>query len=352
MNVDSIQISTDLILDHSLYGEDETILLFSAESMGLIADIAEVSQAVHVFDTSFQALRRAEQFLRRENIHFSRAVFPTEPDQYDTAVLFVPKGRDLGRAQLWSALQVLRPDGDCFIAGPNKGGAKTMIRDAATLFGDCNVVAYRKSHRVAVSQKSTRSADQYPSDWGPDPTQPQTRTFETPLGELNVTTLPGIFSWDELDDGTACLLEQLDIRDAQTALDIGCGTGIIGALIARHGVETLLVDENLLAVVASTQTIEQNAITQASVRASDVYSDIHETFDLIVSNPPFHQKFDVNTNTAHRIIRDAKKHLNPGGRLIIVCNAFLPYEAVFDEAFGRHRIITKDHRFKVIEGAL
>jgi 16S rRNA (guanine1207-N2)-methyltransferase len=69
-----------------------------------------------------------------------------------------------------------------------------------------------------------------------------------------------------------------------------------------------------------------------------------------VSNPPFHREFDVNTNVAHRIMRGAKPMLRPGGRLVIVANAFLKYEDVMAQHLTKARVIARSNRFVVIEG--
>jgi hypothetical protein len=50
---------------------------------------------------------------------------------------------------------------------------------------------------------------------------------------------------------------------------------------------------------------------------------------------------------AQTLIRGAVRHLNSGGELRIVANAFLPYPKVLDETFGFHEVIAQTGRFKV-----
>ncbi len=45
------------------------------------------------------------------------------------------------------------------------------------------------------------------------------------------------------------------------------------------------------------------------------------------------------------LIRGAVRHLNSGGELRIVANAFLPYPDVLDETFGFHEVIAQTGRF-------
>ncbi len=342
-------IITDLILNNTAYAEHETILLMSAEHIDLIEAIAQVVKEVHVFDVSYRALNRMQEHVRAENVVFQMGVYPEPGQTYDTAHVLVPKGRDFGRAQLWAAANALKPDGDLYITGATKGGAKTLIKDAETLFGSCATVAYKKSHRIAVSKRPQRMA--YPTDWGDDPTKIRQRTFNTPLGEINVATLPGVFSWEELDDGTAYLLEHMQASAGSTVLDVGCGVGVIGALAAKRAKHVVMTDDNLLAVRCAQATAAHNHLENVSVLASDVYTAVDDQyFDHIVSNPPFHQKFDVNMQIAERIIEEAADHLTPNGELWIVCNAFLKYETLFQAHFHEFGIVAQNSRFKVLRG--
>jgi 16S rRNA (guanine1207-N2)-methyltransferase len=191
----------------------------------------------------------------------------------------------------------------------------------------------------------------YPADWGDDPTVMQQRTVDTPVGPLTVATMPGIFSWQHLDDGTAFLLDNLEIEPGQTVLDVGCGYGIIGLVAAQRASHVTMTDDNLLAIRCARAAVAINHLGNADVQPGDVYAGLQgRQFELIVSNPPFHKEFDVSTNVAHRIMRDAKRLLRPGGRLVIVANAFLKYEAVMTQYLTKARVLARNNRYVVIEG--
>jgi len=74
-------------------------------------------------------------------------------------------------------------------------------------------------------------------------------------------------------------------------------------------------------------------------------------FDLVLSNPPFHQGVDVMTATAHQIVREAYDVLKSDGRLLVVANRFLPYDRTIADVFGAARVVAETTRFYVIEGA-
>jgi 16S rRNA G1207 methylase RsmC len=68
---------------------------------------------------------------------------------------------------------------------------------------------------------------------------------------VTVVGKPGAWSWDQLDSGTAALLEVAEVRPDDVVLDLGCGTGAIGAAAAlqtSRGRATL-IDCNVAALV-------------------------------------------------------------------------------------------------------
>lgn len=340
---------TDLILANTKYGEDETVAILSGDSVDLIEAIANVAKEVHVYDTSYRTLSRLQRVIRIPNVIFHSDIYPDGKIEFDVVHALVPKGRGVARAMLWSGMNALKDGGDFYITGANKGGAKTMIKDAEELFGNAVVLNYKKSHRIARSIK--KQSNDYPQDWGGIPTKLSQRTFMTPMGDIDVFSLPGVFSWEELDEGTELLLENLKLDGVQSALDLGCGVGVIGALLAQKVDKVTLTDDDLLAIQAASATIKNLGLDNADVLPSDVYSAVEgQTFDLIACNPPFHKQFDTNANIPERMIRDAHKHLKSGGCLLIVANAFLRYEEVVMEAFGSCRTIASTTKFKVLEG--
>jgi 16S rRNA G966 N2-methylase RsmD len=213
------------------------------------------------------------------------------------------------------------------------------------IFGSSATLAYRKRNRVGVSVQP-ETPGEYPAAWGDDPTTPVLRK----IGVHDLWTIPGIFSWNQLDDGTAYLLDHVQPVAGENVLDVGCGNGVIGLTMRERGAgQITMTDDNLLAVGCA--RMNADGLPDCEVLAGDVYSAVvGRQFDMIVSNPPFHQKFDVNTNVAHRIMREAISYLVPGGRLVIVANAFLKYAETMTEHLERVREIARSGRFVILEG--
>ena len=60
----------------------------------------------------------------------------------------------------------------------------------------------------------------------------------------------------------------------------------------------------------------------------DVATGLPARYDFIVSNPPFHQGRADEPDLGRAFIAAAAAALKPGGRLWLVANRHLPYEAV------------------------
>ena len=167
-----------------------------------------------------------------------------------------------------------------------------------------------------------------------------------------VVTYPGTFSHRELDPGTQFLLETLDKPQFRRALDWGCGAGVIGTylqLLRPEGVVDL-VDSHAMALLSARETWALNGFAPGRIAASDGFSDVRGTFDLIITNPPFHMGVKTQLSVTERMIRESGRFLVPGGRLVLVANAFLPYAGVMRESFSSVRVLAENPSYRVFEG--
>lgn len=310
-------------------------------------DAADSVIALHTSHCALEKLAGVEGLVVRDDVYPN----VTRHGTAETAILNIPKGRDVIRAYLWTAAQALQPGGRLFVAGPNARGARSAISDAADLFGDAPVLGYKSSRRIALALRPD-TLTQPPAWEGARPWQMQMRAVRRPEGQYMITTMPGVFSWEHLDEGTALLLDHLGVEPDTTVLDIGCGYGIIGMVAARLGAgHVTMIDDNLLAVRCARAGVISNQLTErCTVLPSDVTCAVAgQQFELVLSNPPFHHDTDVNTAVAMRIVREAAEVLVPGGRLRLVANRFLPYDREMRETFGNVHTITQTGRYHVLE---
>ncbi len=74
----------------------------------------------------------------------------------------------------------------------------------------------------------------------------------------------------------------------ESALDLGCGAGVLSGLAAAHAGRVVATDVNVRALAFARFNAELNEMSRVDFRQGDLYEPVGgERFDLIVSNPPF-----------------------------------------------------------------
>ena len=143
------------------------------------------------------------------------------------------------------------------------------------------------------------------------------RAIQVELAGVRVDfcTDAGVFSRDGLDFGSRLLIETVYPLLHGRVLDMGCGWGAIGVLLARlcPDAQITMADINERAVALAARNARQNGVS-AETLVSDGYENIAPSFDAIVTNPPIR----AGKQTVYRILDEAKTRLVPGGRLFLV----------------------------------
>lgn len=135
--------------------------------------------------------------------------------------------------------------------------------------------------------------------------------------EFTFLTDNGVFSKKGLDFGTRSLLETIDIENISgKILDFGCGYGPIGIYIAKMtDGEVHMIDVNRRSLELARKNAYLNN-ANVNIYESNIYSNILDKFDYIISNPPIR----VGKKVLYQILFEAKDHLNKNGKLWIVIN--------------------------------
>jgi 16S rRNA (guanine1207-N2)-methyltransferase len=141
--------------------------------------------------------------------------------------------------------------------------------------------------------------------------------IETHGYDITIVGKPGVWSWDALDPGTAALLEVAQIEPDARVLDLGCGTGVVGAVagvLAPQGHVTL-VDCNIAATACAERTLAANIVANAEVRLADGVEELAPaSFDLVLSHLP------RGRAVQEELIQGAAWVLRPGGRFYFVAH--------------------------------
>ena len=132
---------------------------------------------------------------------------------------------------------------------------------------------------------------------------------------LDFITDAGVFSRDGLDAGTRVLLEALPPLSGRV-LDLGCGWGALGGVLAKKWAEArfVLTDVNGRAAALAERNLRMNGLTNFEVVCGDGFSAVEGKFDWIVTNPPIR----AGKQVIYALFAEAKNYLAPGGALALV----------------------------------
>jgi 16S rRNA (guanine1207-N2)-methyltransferase len=178
------------------------------------------------------------------------------------------------------------------------------------------------------------------------------RAFDAETG-LQVCAYGAAFAGATVDLGTRLLLSVIDeaVPHAATAIDLGCGTGVLAAALAtrRPALRVIATDQSAAAVASARATAVANGVAARVevVRDDLLASRPDASAELIVLNPPFHIGGAVHTGIAHRMFADAGRVLAPGGELWTVWNSHLGYRPALQRLVGPTRQLARDPRFTV-----
>jgi 16S rRNA (guanine1207-N2)-methyltransferase len=172
------------------------------------------------------------------------------------------------------------------------------------------------------------------------------------LDELGLTIVAtgGVFAGITLDIGTRALVDQLDRLPAfSAAIDLGCGTGILAARLARLNptASVLASDQSAAAVASARLTMLANNLNVRVTRDDVLAAEPDASADLILLNPPFHTGATVHKGLAEKLFRASARVLQPGGELWTVFNSHLAYRPQLERIVGPTRQISRGPKFTV-----
>jgi 16S rRNA G1207 methylase RsmC len=155
---------------------------------------------------------------------------------------------------------------------------------------------------------------------------------------LTFVSRPGVFSATKLDDGARALMHEMDPRDGESVLDLGCGTGVIGIVAARRAAlaRLVLLDANLRALDAARQNaerlLEDRTVDVRCVLSAEPLADLDgETFDLVLANPPYFSDYRI----AQLFLDTAAMVLRRQGRLLLVSKQVKWYRENLPQLFTK-----------------
>jgi 16S rRNA (guanine1207-N2)-methyltransferase len=318
--------------------------------------VSQASRALaHAFETGALAQKRAF-FLRAEDPPFaditceqsSRPDFLKLKDatprlsdgSWPLGLVLLTKHKEENFANIARGWSLLEPGGTLVCAGSNDDGAASLEKQVGKVFGLADTLSKFHS-RVFWVVKSDRPPPEY---WQ----KLSTLQSIIDLGDSDIVSQPGIFSWDHIDDGSALLTTGWPDDLSGHVADFGCGWGYLSFILrAYERVERIdLIDAEYRAIEAARVNINDDA------RASFHWLDLTRerapaTYDAIVCNPPFHTGRASTPSLGQAIIEAAARALRPGGQFYMVANRGLPYEPMLKASFAAFETLADNNKFRV-----
>ena len=135
--------------------------------------------------------------------------------------------------------------------------------------------------------------------------------------------------YDPREDTFLMLETIIVLPEHQTALEVGCGKGLISRHLAAHGLEVTAVDIDPDAV-AHCESVSKKMGLDIEHKVSDMFSNVTGKFDMIVFNPPYLPDLEEDSTltkkdrwaliggvegweTADRYLSKVETYLLPGG---------------------------------------
>ncbi|XZQ55372.1 MAG: 16S rRNA (guanine(1207)-N(2))-methyltransferase RsmC [Arsenophonus sp.] len=272
--------------------------------------------------------------------HYNLILKKTLAVQFNTLIYFWPKNKEEANFQLHNMCSVLPVGNDIFIIGENRSGIKSVYRILKEIgyvykidtLQHCNLYYCKLENKPQFNLH----------DWW----------TMYKIDDVFIKTLPGVFSQKSLDEGSKLLLSTFNKPLRGELLDMASGSGVLGATIGKKNpnIKLTFCDSHAASIASILETLKINGLT-GNIIISDIYSEIKDSYDWIICNPPFHDGLITNYSTTEVIIKQAPNYLKRNGKFRMVANAFLPYQYWLDNSFNRYETLINTGKFKIYQAS-
>lgn len=257
-------------------------------------------------------------------------------------VIKVPKSIDLFDFYLAKLSENLDDNGFVLCGFMTKYFNKSMLSVAETYFEEVEQSLAWKKSRILILKKPKRieSAEFIQSF----------QFAHSVIDNVQINQYPGVFSSKSIDQATQFFLDHLGVKESdEKILDLASGNGILAftAKSIKPEAEVHLVDDSMLAVESSKLNISS---ANTHFHWNDILEDLeNESFDLVISNPPFHFEFETNIEISIGLFKQVHRVLKLGGRFTSVASKHLNFKTHLEPLFSSNRIVAETSKFVVYE---
>lgn len=259
-----------------------------------------------------------------------------EASPWQTILVLAHRNRQVNQINLTRAWNALGQGGMLVFCGAKNQGVQPLRKWAQKR---CALAGSLSKHHAIAFWMEKRG-----DNWDFDP---------VPEADHGYDIGPGMFSAKGPDTGSMVLVPHLKEKLKGFGADFGAGWGYLSDQALKTndsitGVDLFEADH------ASLQAARQNLADQSvdlNFHWCDMVSEAPtgRRYDWVIMNPPFHTGRAAEPALGNAFIKVASQTLKPGGRLLMVANVNLPYEAALEKNFRRHERIDQAKGFKVLE---
>lgn len=264
--------------------------------------------------------------------------------KHDLIIISFPKSKAEFSFTLAMLAAVATDDALIIIVGENKGGIKSagkLAKNYLTYFNKVDAARHCLLYTGKFqSEVAAFHLDEHYIHY----------TLEVKNKAIKVAALPGVFSQKSLDVGTRILLDNLPEKIQGNVLDFGCGAGVIAVSVGTLFPEATLslLDVSALALASAKRTLALNNLTGNFI-ASDSLSMLSGKYDVVISNPPFHQGIKTHYAATEQFLMGIKQHLVSKGTVTIVANSFLKYPPIMEKSIGKTTTLCQSSGFSIYQ---
>jgi 16S rRNA (guanine1207-N2)-methyltransferase len=256
-------------------------------------------------------------------------------------LVMVLPGKSKDEALAWFAMAKdrLEPGGRLLVAMPNTAGAGRFEKELSKAAG--NIVSIQKHKCRAFHALLDHANEGVFREW-------------RALGGLReisgFTVRAGIFSSDHIDPGSQLLADHLPAHLHGNVADLGAGWGFLSDAVLKRcpKIQRLdLFEADARALECARRNLAGHP-RATTFHWHDVTTGLAEIYDAIIMNPPFHTGQATDVDLGRAFLKTAAASLKRGGKLLLVANRQLPYEAALEASGLAWRKIAEDRIYKIL----
>ena len=271
--------------------------------------------------------------------HLSKSGFNLSPEmgkRHTLAIVHLIRSRDENRAHIARAYGALAPEGILVIDGAKTDGIESQLKAVKKLLPVEGAIS--KAHgKVFWLEKSTQ----------PNEFAVWSKALDPAQNADGYHTQAGIFSESKIDKGSLELVPHLAGKLKGVGADLGAGWGYL----AQQALDANSAITNLNLIEAHVGALNCAKLNVTDERATFTWADAttlgaNGTLDFVITNPPFHQSRKADPALGQRFIESAARLLKPTGKLFMVANRQLAYEATLDASFRNVERLSQSSQYK------